>query len=149
MSRIVSSLPGRIRVRDKGLRDQAKLNELKNVLSQLSGVTSLHDNRRTGSLLLYFDRKAIELSVMEEKIESIIEKILGKAQKPQRLLSKKNVNRYNKIIMLGSLGTSLIALKLARRRPRIRWHKLTGYVFVANLGVHLYIYRKSLLRLFR
>ena len=149
MSRIVSSVPGRIRVRDKALRDQTKLDQLKKELSKIDAITALQDNVRTGSVLLRFDRKAIELSVIEVNIDSIVDKVIGKASKQQRMLSKKNINRYNKIIMLGSLGASLIALRMARRKPRIRWHRLTGYIFVANLGVHLYIYRKSLLRLFR
>jgi len=150
MSRIVSSVPGRIRVRDKALRDQTKLEQLKKELSnKIAAITALQDNVRTGSVLLRFDRNAIELSAIEVSIDSIVDKVISKTSKPQRLLSKKNINRYNKIIMLGSLGASLIALRMARRKPRIRWHRLTGYIFVANLGVHLYIYRKSLLRLFR
>ncbi len=149
MSRIVSSIPGRIRIKDKSLRDPEKLNALKKELSKIAAITELQDNVRTGSILLRFDRKALELSAMEADIDSAARKVLGKKQKPQRLLSKKNVNRYNKIIMLASLGASLAALKMAHRKPRIRLHKVTGYLFIANLGVHLYIYRKSLLRVFR
>ena len=149
MSRIVSSVPGRIRVRDKALRDQTKLDQLKKELSKIDAITALQDNVRTGSVLLRFDRKAVELSAIEADIDAVVNKVVGKPLRRQSPLSKKNINRYNKIIMLGSLGASLIALRMARRKPRIRWHRLTGYIFVANLGVHLYIYRKSLLRLFR
>lgn len=149
MSRIVSSVPGRIRIRDKGLRDQEKINAVKQELSNIAVITALQDNVRTGSILVRFDRRAIELSVIEENIDALLDKVIGKASRPQRLLTKKNINRYNKIIMLGSLGSSLLALRMARRKPRIRWHRLTGYLFLANLGVHFYIYRKSLVRLFR
>lgn len=149
MSRIVSSIPGRIRVRDKALRDQTKLDQLKKELSKIAAITALQDNVRTGSVLLRFDRNGVELSAIEADIDAVVNKVVGKPLRRQSLLSKKNINRYNKIIMLGSLGASLIALRIARRKSRIRWHRLTGYIFVANLGVHLYIYRKSLLRLFR
>ncbi len=149
MSRIVSSIPGRIRVRDKGLRDPDKLNSLKTELSKITAITELRDNARTGSILARFDRNAIELSTIEADIDSAARKVLGKEQKPEHLLSKKSINRYNKIVMLSSLGTSLFALKLAHRKSRIRLHKLTGYLFVANLAVHLYIYRKGLMRVFR
>lgn len=149
MSRIVSSLPGRIRIRDKGLRDRKRLDAVTQELSNIAAVTELQDNVRTGSILLRFDRRAIELSVMEHDIDATVDKVLGKRSRPQRLLSKKNINRYNKIAMLVSLGASLLVLRMTRRKPRIRWHKLTAYLFLANLGVHFYIYRKSLLRLFR
>ena len=148
MNRIVSSLPGRIRVRDKNLRNQAKLNELKNELSKIAAITELQDNVRTGSILVRFAPGAIELSVLEANIESAADKVIGKPPTPQPLLTKKNLNRYNKFAMLASLGSSLALLKIRRRRWR-HWHALTGYIFVANLGVHLYIYRKALFRLFR
>ncbi len=148
MNRIASSLPGRIRVRDKSLRDQLRLNELKQELSKIAAITSLQDNVRTGSVLLRFDTDAIETPTLEANIISAVDKINGKPAAPERLLTKKNINRYNKIAMLASFGTSL-ALLAKRRRTWRRLHALTGYVFVANLGVHLYIYRKSLFRLFR
>ena len=149
MSRIISSVPGRIRLRDKILRDPTKLNELKKELSQLAVFTSSQGNVRTGSLLLHFDRNSIELSTIETNIDSTVEQIIGKAPKPQVLLSKKNFTRYNKMAMLGSLGASLIALGIERRKSRIRWHQLTGYLFIANLGAHLFFYRKALRRTFR
>ena len=149
MSRIISSVPGRIRLRDKILRDPTKLNELKKELSQLAVFTSSQGNVRTGSLLLHFDRNSIELSTIETNIDSTVEQIIGKAPKPQVLLSKKNFTRYNKMAMLGSLGASLIALRIERRKSRIRWHQLTGYLFIANLGAHLFFYRKALRRTFR
>lgn len=148
MNRIVSSLPGRIRVRDKRLRDQQRLNELKQELAKIAAITGLHDNVRTGSLLLYFDPEAIETSALEANILSTADKIIGKPETAESLLTKKNINRYNKIAMLGSFGASM-ALLAKRRRIWRRWHALAGYVFVANLGVHLYIYRKPLFRLFR
>ena len=149
MSRIISSVPGRIRLRDKILRDPTKLNELKKELSQIAVITSSQGNVRTGSLLLYFDRNSIALSTMEANIDSTVEQIIGKAPKPRGLLSKKNFTRYNKMAMLGSLGTSLIALRIKRRKSRIRWHQLTGYLFIVNLGAHLFFYRKALRRTFR
>ena len=148
MNRIVSSLPGRIRIRDKNLRDQAKLNELKNELLKIAAITQVQDNVRTGSVLVRFDRSAIEIATLEANIVSAVDKVIGKPSKPPALLSRKNINRYNKLVMLASLGTSLTFAVASRRRWR-RLHALTGYLFIANLGVHLFIYRKALRRLFR
>lgn len=149
MSIIISSIPGRIRLRDKILRDPTKLNELKQKLFQIAAITSSQGNARTGSLLLYFDQNVIALSAMEANIDSIVDQIINNAPKPEVLLSKKNFTRYNKMVMLVSLGASLVALRLERRKTRIRWHQLTGYLFIANLGAHLFFYRKALRRTFR
>lgn len=111
-------------------------------------IRELQDNPRTGSILLHYDRNAIDGSAMETAIASVAEKIIGSSACPTALLSKKQINRYNKLIMLGSLGTSL-GVAITRQKNWRRWHIWTGYLFAANLGVHLYIYRKSLLRLFR
>jgi len=144
MSRIVSSIPGRIRVRDKKLRNLTTLDRLKTEL-----ITTLEGNNRTGSLLVWFNKDVVTLSCIEAQIESAVDRVIGKSSAQQQLLSKKNLNRYNKMAMLLFLGTSLSTLSLAGRKRRIRWHRLTGNLFVANLGVHLFIYRKSLFRLFR
>lgn len=148
MNSIVSSSAGRIRIRDKGLRSAEKLHELEQALSQINAISQMRADARTGSLLLYFDPRAIEHSAMEAHIQAAVGNLIGKPATPESLLTKKNINRYNKLAMLASLGSSLAFTAVHRRRWR-RWHALTGYVFVANLGVHLYIYRKSLLRLFR
>lgn len=144
MNRIVSSLPGRIRVRDKRLRDQARLNELKKGLSKIAAITELQGDARTGSVVVNFDPSAIEIAALETKIDSAVDKVLAEPLTPP-LLTKKRINRYSKIGMVGSLAASL-ALAAARRKHWRHWHALTGYLFVANLGVHLIIYRKSLFR---
>ena len=149
MSRIVSSIPGRIRIRDNKLRDQVILDRLKTELLNISVITTLEDNRRIGSLLVRFNKNSVEMPRIEAQIDSAVDRVIGNPSASQRLLSKKNLNRYNKIAMLLLLGTSLSSLNLAGRKRRIRWHRLTGYLFLANLAVHLFTYRKSLFRLFR
>jgi hypothetical protein len=142
MSRIVSSLPGRIRIRDKRLRDQARMNELKKELLKIAAVTELKGDIRTGSVVVSFDLSVIEIAALETKIEATVDKVLAE---PPQLLTKKQLNRYNKIAMVGSLAASL-AFTASRQKRFRRWHALTGYLFVANLGVHLYLYRKTLFR---
>lgn len=149
MSRIVSSIPGRIRIRDNKLRDQTILDRLKMELLNISVITTLEDNCRTGSLLVRFNKNSVAMPSIDAQIDAAVDRVIGNPAASQRLLSKKNLNRYNKIAMLVLLGTSLSTLNLAGRKRRIRWHRLTAYLFLANLGVHLFTYRKSLFRLFR
>ena len=144
MSRIVSSLPGRIRVRDKRLRDQERLTELKKELSKITAITALQDDVRTGSSVVNFDPRAIEIAVLETRLDFAVDQVLV-----ERLtlppITKKQLNRYNKIAMMGSLAASL-ALTTVRRKRWRRWHALTGYLFVASVAVHMIIYRKTLFR---
>lgn len=144
MSRIVSSLPGRIRVRDKRLRDPERMAELKQSLNNIAAITALSDDVRTGSVVVNFDPAAIDIADLEALLDSAVDGALND-RLPLRTISKKQFNRYNKIAMTGTLAASL-ALTLARQKHWRRWHALTGYWFVASVAVHMVIYRKTLFR---
>lgn len=144
MSRIVSSLPGRIRVRDKRLRNQARLAELRRQLVKITAITAVQADARTGSVVVNFDPAAIEIAELEARLDSAVDRVLADQLTPPPI-TKKQLNRYNKIAMVGSLAASL-ALTAARRKRWRRWHALTGYLFVASVAVHMVIYSKTLFR---
>jgi hypothetical protein len=148
MSRIVSSIPGRIRLRDRQLRNQTQMARLIAKLKPLTGIKHLQSDHRTGSVLVFFESTVIENGVLEKAIDAALDEILGKVSAKKSLQLKKHLNRYNKLAMLTTLGASLA---IARIRPKQwkRWHVLTAYGFLANLALHLVFYRKSLFRLFR
>jgi hypothetical protein len=131
-------------VRDKRLRDQKRLSELKNELSKIAAITALQDDVRTGSVVVNFDPSAIEIAALETLLDYAVDQVVV-----ERLIlppiTKKQLNRYNKIAMMVSLAASL-ALTVARRKRWKRWHALTGYMFVASVAVHMIIYRKTLFR---
>jgi hypothetical protein len=145
MSRIVSSLPGRIRVRDKALRNQTRLEKLEAELRRMEGFTSLQTNLGAGSVVLHFDAARTDAATLETAVEAAVDAALAaplaKSQAGPSSL-KRQANRYAKAGMLGSLTTSLALAAVGRKR----WHAVTGGVFVACLGVHLGVYRRSLLR---
>jgi hypothetical protein len=131
-------------VRDKRLRNQERLTALKKELSKITAITALQDDVRTGSVVVNFDPNAIEIAALETRLDFAVDQVLV-----ERLMlppiTKKQLNRYNKIAMIGSLAASL-ALPTARRKRWRRWHALTGYLFVASVAVHMIIYRKTLFR---
>ncbi len=144
MSRIVSSLPGRIRVRDKRLRDQTRLTQLKKELSKITAITALKDDVRTGSVVISFDPSAIEIAALEKHLDIAVDQVLlDRLMLPP--ITKKQLNRYSKIAMMGSLAVSL-ALTTSRQKRWRRWHAMTGYLFVASVAAHMIIYRKTLFR---
>jgi len=142
LNRIVSSLPGRIRVRDKRLRHQARLELLEVELWKLPAITELQANAGAGSVVINFDPEQVEPATLESQVDAAVDKTLdaplAKTKRPMRM----RVNRYAKVGMLGSLATSLALAATGQKRG----HAVAGGLFVACLGVHLTTHRKSLLR---
>jgi len=142
MSRIVSSIPGRIRIRDKRLRDPARLHQLEAGLRKIDVITGLQGNVGAGSVVLTFHSHGVDAESLEAEVEAAVDAALdAQFSHPKRSL-KQRVNRYAKVGMMGSLATSL-ALAAAGQK---RGHAVAGGLFVACLGVHLATHRKSLLR---
>jgi len=141
MNRIASSLPGRIRIRDKCLRNPARMSLLEPALRQLDGVLSLQSNPGAGSIVILFDPSRVaDLSVLEQSVDLAVDAALAAPLPRQNL--KACANRYSKYGMLGSLAGSMVLAAVGQKR----WHVLTGGAFLACLGVHLITHRKSLLR---
>jgi len=77
MKRIVSAVPGRIRLRDPGLRERQRHERVRVRLADLDGVRSVEGNPATGSLLLRYDVAAIARSAMEARVEAAAAGELG------------------------------------------------------------------------
>ncbi|MFT3717448.1 HMA2 domain-containing protein [Pseudorhodoferax sp.] len=143
MSRVVSSLPGRIRIRDKTLRSRARLALVEAELRRVEGVAIIEPNAVAGSIVLHYAPDRIDPVRLENEVDALIDMALAAPQRPAGARSlRMQVNRCAKIGMMGSLATSL-ALAAAGNK---RWHAATGVVFVACLGVHLGVHRRHLLR---
>jgi hypothetical protein len=143
MSRIVSSLPGRIRVRDKALRNPACLARTESALGSLDGVVALEPNLAAGSIVLHYAPDKTDPLRLESEVDALVDTALAAPHRPPGARSPRmQVNRYAKIGMMGSLAASL-ALAAAGSK---RWHAITGGLFVGCLGVHLGVHRRHLLR---
>ena len=142
MSRIVSSLPGRIRVRDRVLRNPMRLDQLEAALIKIEAVTSIQSNPGAGSVILYFDAAQTDTEVLEAAVDAAVDAVLAAPLPAGKRSLNMRVNRYAKAGMLGSLATSLALAATGQKR----WHAVTGGLFVACLGVHLSVHRRSLLR---
>lgn len=140
MTRIVSATPGRIRIRDKGLRQNERLTRLQEALAGLPGINECTGNRRTGSLLLRFDPAIVDMTALEATIDAAVdaEFALPVGKHPLR----KKLNRYAKIGMLGSMAATLAFAASGNKRL----HTAAGTFFVGCMGVHMYTFRHHLLR---
>lgn len=142
MRRIVSLLKDRMRVRDHLLCLPQRMALAVRILEDTPGVTSLEANTKTGSILLHFDSNTLP----SEQLESIVDKAVDQAAQyrvpPKSQTLKRQINRAAKIGMLSSLATSMALLVTGQKKG----HAAAGGVFLACLGVHTAIHRKSLIR---
>jgi hypothetical protein len=154
MSLVASSLPGRLRLRDRSLREPALLERTRKSIAGWKDVQAVEANPRAGSLLVRYDADRLPQASVEARARAAMERMTGKgtarvgvggtaAQARQKSGTLRvRANRWAKRGMLASLGVSL-ALALAGSK---RWHALTGVLFLHALGVHLWVHRRHLLR---
>lgn len=143
---IVSSIPGRLRLRDRTLRDAQRLETLRAGLSTMDDVESVESNVRTGSLLIRYDAEAIGQGAFEARVRLMTGNPCV-ATKPAPKVgaggtARVRVNRWAKRGMLASLGVSLLLAVAGTRR----WHAITGMLFLHALGAHLWVHRRHLLK---
>jgi hypothetical protein len=124
------------------LLNPARLKQLEANLIRINGVTAVVSNPGAGSMVLQFDGGRTDTSVLEAAVDAVVDSALAAPLPKSKRSAKMRINRYAKAGMIGSLATS-IALAASGQK---RWHAVTGGIFVACLGVHLSVYRRSILR---
>ncbi len=142
MTRVAASIPGRIRVRDSGLRHAGRLARLRAAFLALEGVHAVEGNAAAGSIVVRYNAARVAPEDMEEAVERAVEAELARPASSVPPSRRVRLNRAAKYGMLASLGTSLVLAAAGARR----WHAATGLVFVACLGVHLGVHRRHILR---
>lgn len=138
---IVSTLAGRIRLRNRRLRSTGFANRVRREASQIPGVASVRANSAAGCLVVGYDPASIDTEALEDQLEALC---LAPAPSRTKATSKlsRQVNRVTKAGMVTTLATSLAYGYLGRKKPHVRF----GVAFVAFAGVHMLRYRGSLLR---
>lgn len=157
MNRIVSSVPGRLRLRDPALRRPRLLEQLAAALAAVDGVLSTAANAKAGSIVLIYDAAEISQREIGATAEALAAAVLAPkppaephrgAEPPSRPSPgvapslRVRVNRQAKRGMLGSL---LVSLALAAGGLK-RWHAWSGGAFLVFLTIHLAVHRRHLLR---
>jgi len=153
MNPIASSLPGRLRLRDRALRDRARLDALRARIVRWRGVLRVESNSQTGSLLIHYDATQLTPARCEARAVAAAEQILETRQKigvggtaPHDRhhggALRVKANRWAKRAMLVSLAVSLSLVAAGAKR----WHALTGVLFLHALAAHLWVHRRRLLK---
>lgn len=145
---IVSSLPGRLRLRDARLRREALREAVLARLDTLPALRRLRANAAAGSVVVEYDGTRIgEAAMCREVIEAVAPWLAAAvppaaAPKPRRASRRRQFARANNLGMLASLGGSLAFAAAGAKAA----HVATGTVFLGLLGLHLATHRRSLLR---
>lgn len=142
MNRIVSAVPGRLRLRDLALRDSQQLERLRCTIAAFNGVRSVYGNPKAGSLIVRYDVACLEPKRIEAQVEAAAAVELAKPTTSGRGCRRVRVNRYAKRGMLASLAVSLLLAAVGQKR----WHAASGGLFLASLLVHLGVHRRHVLR---
>lgn len=142
MSRVASSIPGRIRVRDTALRQPDRLARLHATLQAVDGVHDVESKPATGSVIVHYNAAHFAPEAMETLVEQHVDAELARPRSKFPPSTRMRINRAAKAGMLGSLAVSLALAATGNKR----WHAASGLVFVACLGVHLTVHRRHLLR---
>lgn len=145
MNLIASSIPGRLRLRDRAWRDAARLDELGASVARWRCVLAVAANPKAGSLLIHYDATKLERTDFETRVLAAAAKTraVGGGHPPRRPGPRSaRANRWSKQGMLASLAVSLLLAAGGAKR----WHALTGIVFLHALAVHLWVHRRRLVQ---
>lgn len=156
MSCIVSSTPGRIRLRHARLRSSAVRSAACSALEKMEGVIRTAAHSRACSIVVVYDPQLSTAAALEAAIAGHCNAAWtsppapayraaatqAPAPQPHPPSPRVRVNRVAKRGMLLGLGASLVLAALGHKR----WHAATGLVFVGCLAAHLTVHRRHLLR---
>lgn len=150
-SAIVASIPGRLRLRDKRLREPERCRALGDALRAVTGVVSVEIAPATGSVLVHYDPGRHSREALEQMAMAALEgafpppnpdAALIPRRGPYRWQRERRWNRAAKWGMLASFPVSLVLAAAGRKK----WHAATGGVFSALLLVHLFVHRRHLIK---
>jgi hypothetical protein len=136
-SMITSFIDGRIRIRDEKLESIAVVSHIEKRLSQLKGIVYVSINRRTRSLLIFYDKTILRLEQVLHVLADYLD--IAKAENKRRI----SCIADRKIVNLGML-VSLALSMLGAVADIAALHITAGIIFLGFLGLHIFRYKNML-----
>lgn len=144
MTVIASHIPGRLRIRQAGLRPVAANAAAVAELGTWPGVMAVEGRPTSGSLILRYAPDILLPESVESRVRARFEPEASAPAASEAAdggLSLWSLNLPAKLGMLGSLGGALLALAVGKKA-----HAVLGAMHVAFLLVHLVNHRKKILQ---
>ena len=142
MKRIVSVVPGRLRIKDHQFADEAVVERVVAELKAHLPVNGVRANARAGSVVISYPVSKLSPEDMRRRTGEILGRLLGRGSRARGRSVRLHLNQASKVIGVGSLAASL-AFALTRYK---QLHIVTGWVFVASVVVHMAVFRRTLLK---
>lgn len=146
---IVSSIPGRLRLRHPLLRRAQQSGDLAAKLRAIEGVLAVDLKPAAGSLLVHYDRTRCDCTWMETQVAAASqfgEDAEGASSQPARRFSRRSSDReWNRLAKLGMIASLPVSLALAAAGSK-KLHAIAGGVFTLLLLVHLAVHRRHLVK---
>lgn len=153
---ISSFYDGRVRIRHKALKQPELMTQVKKMLGEQNGVTSMEENPRTGSLLVHYDPAVISRETLAQAACMLEEYLAGQAIKEaqpktrsrvgltgftKRLRSGKRFmgSKQETMLMSGFYGLTMLGGFMNKRV-----HIASGVMFTALALMHVYARRRRL-----
>lgn len=146
---VASSLDGRVRVRDEGLKKEPLITRVREALLATPGVSGVEANPRVGSLLILYSAALTAVEKILKTVSDLLgsgEEVRGPAQPVQSLGKMPFAGKLSlsipprvksKLVNIGMLASLVLSLAAAVFGLK-KLHVLTGIVFVLLFGDHFY-----------
>ncbi|KHK01174.1 HMA2 domain-containing protein [Desulfovibrio sp. TomC] len=141
---IASCLEGRIRFRHPALSDPDLLAIVTSQLAQMSGITAIEANPRTGSVLVTHDESVAtdDLAAMAEALAATHAQTLAAGQPAQKTMTNAQLKRRTQKIGLAGCMAATVATGLADAKTA---HLAFGLALAGFAAWHLYLHRRRFL----
>lgn len=134
---ITSCIDGRIRIRDEKLESIAIASHIEKRLSQFKGIVYVAINRRTRSLLIFYDKTILKFEQVLHVLADYLD--IAKAESKRRI----SCIADRKIVNLGMLASLAVSM-LGAAADIAALHITAGIIFLGFLGLHIFRYKNML-----
>lgn len=139
---VASHFEGRARIRDERLRNERVAASVREALLGSPGVDGVEANTRVGSLLILYSATVTGM----ERIQEVVSGFLGSVEEPvsagrERIIPRVSLSipprLKRNVVNVGMLASLLLSIVAAIFDLK-KLHILTGILFLAFFGDHLY-----------
>ncbi|HMN81736.1 MAG TPA: hypothetical protein PKA20_17685 [Burkholderiaceae bacterium] len=152
---IIASIPGRLRLRDPGLRQRLRCEAAAGRLRAIDGVVSVEPNPAAGSVLLRYDVGRCDIAAIEAAAAAVVAALLpndgsgrgpserssaGPGEGPHRQSADRTpssrsdrATRRTTDRRIAPLTQAQVAQRLARRRAALRWNRYAKLAMLVTL----------------
>lgn len=144
--RILSSIPGRIRVAHPKLKDHHTMADVLHCMKQMDGMISVEGQTLTGSILIRYNAAVLkELDLMRDLFDDIRSSYLPPLPAKESAFCHKGNRNWRNLLQVGMLGSLLVCTVTGFTGSK-NVHLLTGLLFLLVSAEHTRINRSLLMR---